>query len=132
VDIQGQSVGYLIVYLFPPTCTSFCSANLTDANFNQATLKSTDFRGATLTRTNWRESKMLDRVRPGTTYLQKAQARQVLVTDQGQDNNFDREDLRGVNFQRANLTDASFIGANLSEANLQDADLSRANTNPTG
>ncbi|MDZ8069035.1 MAG: pentapeptide repeat-containing protein [Nostoc sp. DedQUE08] len=69
---------------------------------------------------------MLDRVRPGSTYLQKSQIRQLLVTGQGQDKNFDGQNLRGINLQSANLADASFIGADLREANLQDADLSRA------
>ncbi|MHC5716665.1 MAG: pentapeptide repeat-containing protein, partial [Nostoc sp.] len=82
--------------------------------------------GAILIRTRFQHVKMLDRVRPGKTYLQNSQIRQLLVTKQGQDKNFDREDLRGVNFQGANLVDASFIGADLSQANLQDADLFRA------
>ncbi|WP_375492687.1 pentapeptide repeat-containing protein, partial [uncultured Nostoc sp.] len=106
--------------------TSFRNTNLTDANFTTAILKSTDFRKANLTRTCFHNTKKLDRVRPGTTYLQKTQIRQVLITRQGQEKNFDREDLRGINFQGANLVDASFIGADLSQANLQDADLSRA------
>lgn len=106
--------------------TSFRSADLTDANFAGARLKSTDLRGAIITRTCWHNTKMLARVRPGTTYLQNTQLRQVLVTGHGQDKNFDRQDLRGVNLQGANLADASFIGADLSGANLQDADLSRA------
>ncbi|MBC1298969.1 pentapeptide repeat-containing protein [Nostoc sp. UCD122] len=106
--------------------TSFYVADLTDADFTNAILKSTDFRKAILTRTCFKKTKKLDRVRPGTTYLQKAQVRQVLVTGQGLDLNFDREDLRGVNFQGANLVDASFIGADLSEANLHNADLSKA------
>ncbi|MDF5725898.1 MAG: pentapeptide repeat-containing protein [Rhizonema sp. PD37] len=107
--------------------TSFRKANLSNANFSAVTLKSTDFRLAILTRTNFHKTKKLDRVRPGTTYLQKAQVREVLVTGEVQDKNFDRQDLRGVNFKRANLVDASFISADLSEANLQDADLSKAN-----
>jgi uncharacterized protein YjbI with pentapeptide repeats len=106
--------------------TNFRNANLTDADFTGATLKSTDFRKANLTRTCFHKTKKLDRVRPGKTYLQKAQVVSVLVTGQGQDRNFDREDLQGVNFQGANLIDASFIGTNLSQANLQDTDLSRA------
>ncbi|QIR41708.1 CHAT domain-containing protein (plasmid) [Tolypothrix sp. PCC 7910] len=106
--------------------TSFRNADLTDTNFSGATLKSTDFRKANLTRTCFHKTKKLDRVHPGTTYLEKAQVRQLLVTRQGQDKNFDRQDLRGVNFQGANLVDASFIGTDLSQANLQDADLSRA------
>ncbi|MBN4003574.1 MAG: pentapeptide repeat-containing protein [Nostoc sp. LPT] len=106
--------------------TSFRSADLTDANFIGSSLKSTDFRKANLTRTCFNKTKKLDCVRPGTTYLQKAQAISVLVTGRGTEKNFDREDLRGVNFQGSNLVDASFIGADLSQANLQDADLSRA------
>jgi uncharacterized protein YjbI with pentapeptide repeats len=106
--------------------TSFRNANLTDANFTAATLKNTDFTKANLTRTCFHKTKKLYLVRPGTTYLQKAQVVSVLVTGQGLDLNFDREDLRGVNFKDLNLVDATFIGADLSHANLQDADLTRA------
>ncbi|MHC5766798.1 MAG: pentapeptide repeat-containing protein [Nostoc sp.] len=106
--------------------TSFRGANLTNADFTQATLKSTDFRNTILICSRWHQAKMLDRVRPGSTYLQNSQVRQLLVTGEGQDKNFDRETLRGINLQAANLADTSFIGADLSEANLQDADLSRA------
>jgi uncharacterized protein YjbI with pentapeptide repeats len=106
--------------------TSFRNADLTEAYFTSATLKSTDFRNATLTCTRWHQAKKLDSIRPGTTYLQTAKVRQLLITGQGQAQNFDRQTLRGVNLQGANLADASFIGADLSEANLQDADLSRA------
>ncbi|MBD2457697.1 pentapeptide repeat-containing protein [Nostoc sp. FACHB-87] len=106
--------------------TSFQGANLTDADFTQATLKNTDFRKTNLTRTCFYKSQKLNLACPGKTYLQNTKLCQVLVTGQGQNKNFDREDLRGVNFQGANLTDASFIGADLSQANLQDADLSRA------
>ncbi|RCJ16162.1 hypothetical protein A6S26_33865 [Nostoc sp. ATCC 43529] len=103
--------------------TNFYKADLTDADFTEATLKSTDFRDVNITRTRFYQTKSLNRVRPGKTYLQNARIRQVLVTGQGQEKNFDREDLRGVNLQGANLVDASFIGANLSEANLQGANL---------
>ncbi|MGB5961912.1 MAG: pentapeptide repeat-containing protein [Coleofasciculaceae cyanobacterium] len=106
--------------------TSFRNADLTDADFTSATLKSTDFRRANLTRTYWHQAKMLDRARPGTTYLQLPKVQQLLMTGQGQAQNFDRQPLRGVNLQGANLADASFIGTDLNEANLQDADLSRA------
>ncbi len=106
--------------------TSFRSANLTDADFTATTLKSTDFRKAILTRTSFHKTKKLDRVRPGSSYLQIAEVRQVVMTGRGPDKNFDRLDLRGINFKGAILTDASFISADLSLANLQDADLSRA------
>lgn len=111
--------------------TSFRGANLTNTDFTAATLKSTDFRNAILTNTRWHEAKMLDRVRPGLSYLQNPQVRQLLTTLQGQDKNFNRQILRGVNLQQANLADASFIGTDLSEANLQDADLSRAKLKQT-
>ncbi|QLE50637.1 pentapeptide repeat-containing protein [Nostoc sp. C057] len=111
--------------------TSFCGANLTNADFTAATLKSTDFRNTILINTCWHQAKMLDRVRSGSTYLQNLQVRQLLVTGEGQDKNFYRENLRGINLQSANLADASFIGADLSEANLQDADLSRAKLKQT-
>ncbi|MDJ0773331.1 MAG: pentapeptide repeat-containing protein [Mastigocoleus sp. MO_167.B18] len=106
--------------------TSCRYADLTNANFTSATLKNTDFRNATLTRTCLRNVKKLDYVRPGNTYLQYPQLRQVLVTGNGHQKNFDRQDLRGINLQRAGLVDVSLIGADLSKANLQDSDLSRA------
>lgn len=105
--------------------TSFRSANLSNANFTEATIKSTDFRKANLTRICFHKTKKLDRVRPGSSYLQIAEVRQVLATGHGSDKNFDRQDLRGVNFRGAKLVDASFISTDLNEANLQDADLSR-------
>nr|WP_083468696.1 pentapeptide repeat-containing protein [Nostoc piscinale] len=111
--------------------TSFRHASLTNADFTQAVLKSTDFRNAILTRTCYYQAKMLDRVRPGSTYLQNPQIRQLLVTGEAQGQNFDRQNLRGIKLQSANLADASFIGADLSEANLQDADLSRVKLKQT-
>lgn len=106
--------------------TSFYKANLTDADFTDAILDCTDFRKTTLIRTNFYQVKLLDRVRPGLTYLNNLRICQLLVSRQGQDKNFDRLNLRGINLKKANLQDASFIGTDLSEANLQDADLSRA------
>lgn len=106
--------------------TSFHNANLTDADFTQSTLKSTDFRGSNLIRTCFHQTKMLDYVRPGRTYLENAEVRQLLVTGQGQNKNFDRQDLRGINLQEANLIYASFIDTDLSQANLQEANLFEA------
>jgi uncharacterized protein YjbI with pentapeptide repeats len=111
--------------------TSFRGADLSDADFTKATLKSTDFRNANLTRTCFRQTKSLDRVRPGTTYLQKLEICNLLSTGQGQDKNFECLNLRGINLKEANLADASFIGSDLSEANLQSSDLSRANFKQT-
>lgn len=106
--------------------TSFRNANLTDTNLSGAILVHTDFRQACLIRTCFQETKKLDLVRPGSTYLKKLKVVKVLVTKHGQDLNFDCQDLQGVNFKGAYLQDASFIGANLSGANLSYGDFSRA------
>jgi uncharacterized protein YjbI with pentapeptide repeats len=106
--------------------TSFRSADLSHANFTGAKLKSTDFRKANLTRVRWYGAKILDRVRPGDTYLKNISLRQLLITGNGQNQDFDRQDLRGVNLQEANLTNASFIDTDLSQANLQEATLFEA------
>ncbi|MBS3027396.1 MAG: pentapeptide repeat-containing protein [Dolichospermum sp. DET50] len=106
--------------------TSFRKANLTDANFTGASLKGTDFRNANVVRTCFYNAQMLDRIRPGSTYLQKAQLRHLLVTRLGQNKNFDHQDLRGVNLQEANLENASFIDVDFYQANLSNANLSRS------
>ncbi|OYD98001.1 hypothetical protein CDG76_04055 [Nostoc sp. 'Peltigera membranacea cyanobiont' 210A] len=111
--------------------TSFGKADLTNANFTAATLKNTNFAYANVTNTCWFQAKRLDRARVSATYLEKPQVRKLVITRQGQNKNFDRQNLRGVNLQKANLADASFISADLSEANLQDADLSRAKLKQT-
>ena len=106
--------------------TTFKNADLTDADFSLAILISTDFRQANLTRTRWSKARKLNHVRPGATYLQDAKIRQVLITGDGQNQDFNHKNLRGVNLQDANLTNASFIGTNLNKANLQRAVLLRA------
>ena len=106
--------------------TSFQRANLTDADFTGAKLKSTDLRKATLTRVHWYGAKMLNRVRPGESYLKNQLLRQLLITGKGQDQNFDRLDLRGVNLQKANLENASFIDADFYQANLKGGNLKGA------
>jgi uncharacterized protein YjbI with pentapeptide repeats len=106
--------------------TNFRGANLTDADFTQAELKSTDFRQAILNRTNWFQAQQLEQGQLEGTYLADPKIRQLVVTKNGQAENFDLFDLRGLNLENANLTDASLIGTTLSAANLQNADLSRA------
>ncbi len=111
--------------------TSFRSADLTDADFTQSILESTNFTEANLTCTCWFQAKKLDFARVGKTYLETPQVRQLLITKEGQNQNFDNLPLRGVNLRRANLVDASFIGADLSEANLQSANLLKAKLKQT-
>lgn len=127
--------------------TSFRGTTLTDANFSQARLKSTDFRQAVLFRTRWRDTKKLDRVRPGETYLSDLKVCKLLITGNGQGQSYNHLlNLVGINLQGANLVQADFtsstlktgtlqgatltntyfIGADLNRVNLQDADLSNA------
>jgi uncharacterized protein YjbI with pentapeptide repeats len=106
--------------------TKFYNADLTDANFTQATLKSVDFRNAILTRTSWFGVQQLDQARIDTTYLKDARIRQLVITKDGRDKNFDYLDLRGLNLQNANLQNAIFISSDLSLANLENANLSGA------
>ncbi|WDD36095.1 pentapeptide repeat-containing protein (plasmid) [Nostoc sp. UHCC 0926] len=104
--------------------TRFYQADLTDANFTAATVKITDFRKAILTRTCFHQTKKLDHVRPGTTYLQNEQIRQLVITGKVENKDFERLDLRGLNLREANLENASFIDADFYQANLQGANLS--------
>lgn len=106
--------------------TSFRGADLSKANFTQAVLKSADFRQANLTHTSWHKVKKLNYTCVENSYLQYPQAQQLVVTGEGQNQNFDYLNLQGINLREANLADASFIGTNLSQANLREADLSRA------
>ena len=106
--------------------TNFRNANLTDAIFVRAKLKSVDFREANLTRVDWHKAEILHCVASGETYIKNLSLRQLLITGEGQNQNFDRQDLRGVNLQKANLTNASFIDTDLSQANLQETILLEA------
>ncbi len=106
--------------------TTFYGADLTEANFTEAKLKSTDLREANLTRVRWYGAKMLDRVRPGDTYLKNGDVLHWLIGREGVSSYFSGKIVRGINLQGLNLANTSFIGADLSESNLQNANLSRA------
>lgn len=106
--------------------TSFRGTNLTDADFTEATLKSVDFRNAVMTRTCWFGAEKLDQARVNGTYLQEARVRELAITKDGRDQNYDRLNLRGLNLKNANLQDASFISTDLSTATLENANLFNA------
>lgn len=105
--------------------TRFCGADLTDANFTRARLKAVQLRRAALIRTNWFQA-LLDFADGTGTYLEVPKVRQLVVSKNGRNKNYDRLALQGINLQGANLEDASFIGADLTEATLQKANLCRA------
>ncbi|MBN3870833.1 pentapeptide repeat-containing protein [Nostoc sp. JL33] len=96
--------------------TSFCNADLTDADFTGATLKNTDLRKSNLTRTRFYEAKKLDFARVDNSILTKRDILNLLVTGNG----------RGKSYAGANLKGANLIGADLKEANLKDADITEA------
>ncbi|WP_313887423.1 pentapeptide repeat-containing protein [Nodosilinea sp. LEGE 07088] len=128
--VEGDSKYALIRKIAIAICTyrgtSFQKTDLTDANFTAAKLRQADFRQANLTRVRWFQAASLSKARTTGTYLEDPKIRQLVVTLNGQDQNFDHMDLRGLNLQGANLADASFIGAKLSEATLEGANLDRA------
>ncbi|NEQ58984.1 MAG: pentapeptide repeat-containing protein [Moorea sp. SIO4A1] len=125
-DPKNAWIRNLVIGFVATAGTSFYEANLTDADFTRAILNSTDLTKATLTRSCWKNTTKLDQARLATSYLQNQNVRQLLITGEGQNQNFNRLDLRGINLKGANLKDASFIGTDLNRANLENANLSRA------
>lgn len=106
--------------------TNFQNADLTDADFTQARLKNTNFNNATIRRTCWFNVKDLHLALLGQSYLASEKIRQILVTKDLSNQNFDGWDLQGINLQGANLKDGTFVAAKLNESNLEGADISRA------
>lgn len=131
VGARATSRKYWLIYRLAITIatlgsTRFYNANLQDASFTETSLKLTDFRRANLTRTRWQRAKSLKQCRLERTYLENEDLRHLVVTQNGENLNFDRCSLRGLNLAGANLTNISLIGADLSESNLQGANLSQA------
>ncbi|PMB15545.1 pentapeptide repeat-containing protein [Fischerella thermalis] len=127
--VKGQKQAFvrnIAVAIATAFGTSFQRSNLTNADFTKATLKSTDFRGAKLNRTCWFQAQKLDHARLGESYLLNPKVQQLVITNDGQDQNFDRLDLCSINLRGANLKDASFVSTDLNKANLQESDLSRS------
>jgi uncharacterized protein YjbI with pentapeptide repeats len=115
-----------MVKILAARATSFFGADLTDADFSGADLSFSDLRKAVLTRTNWQDARGLERALLGDSYLADHAVRQLVISKQGAQANFDGANLTGVNLDGANLRDASFVGANLNQASLQMADLNGA------
>ena len=111
--------------------TTFCNADITDANFTEATLKSTDFRTANLTRTCFRNTEKLDRARVGNSILADTRVRELLITGNGYKKSYVGANLQGANLTGVNLSEANLKQANLSEATLHQANLELANLTET-
>ena len=89
-------------------------------------VKGTNLKGENIVGTCWLSARNLSLCKIDKWYFIYSKARQVLVSNNGQNQKFVRMNLEGINLQNANLQDASFIGTNLNNANLRNADLSRA------
>ena len=128
LDGEGRYAGIqtIAVNLAAIGGTRFRRTNLTDVDFTNAIIPSTDFGQSKLDRTCWKGVKYFDRIRTGNTYLKSRLIRELLRTGRGENQNFNRQDLRWLNLQGANLKNASFISANLSHSNLKNANLSGA------
>ena len=128
--LSGDSKYALIRLLSVVICTtkgtSFQHSDLTGSNFACAQLNHSDFRNTNLAGINWYQAKSLECARTGQTYLSNLEIRELLVTKDGSNKNFNRCDLRSLNLQNANLVNASLIGVDLSESDLENADLSGA------
>ncbi|MHC5860964.1 pentapeptide repeat-containing protein [Nostoc sp.] len=125
-DDKFSWIWALAVNLASTGGTSFRYADLSNANFARTVLKGTDFRDAILKQTWWSNAQRLDFARVGNSYLKHLQIQQLLVSNNGENQNFDGLNLTDINLSNTRLTDASFIRANLNHANLQNAILLRA------
>ncbi len=106
--------------------TNFWQSNLTQANFAQARLKAANLQQAILSHSKWLGAKDLNRACGNDSYLQYPQVQQVLVSGNGQNQNFDRLNLQGIHWRNANLANARFVNTDFSHADLQGANLSGA------
>lgn len=106
--------------------TKFRGADLTGCNFRDANLDHADLREAKLTHAVWLGATHLERARVEHTCFQQPPVRQLAVTGEGKEQNYDDLDLQGLNLAGMRLAGASFIGANLIGAILRGADLAGA------
>jgi len=117
-DEKYALIRKLSIFLTAIGGTNFYKANLTDANFTYAKLKNTNLTDAILTRTYWFNAK-LDFARIGESYLSRPKVQQLVVSGEGANENFDRQDFRDTNLSGFNLEKASFIDADFYQADLR-------------
>lgn len=108
--------------------TNFRNANLTGARFSKAVLAQVSFRDAkSLARVCWRGAQQLERARLSGSILADPRIRELFVTGQGADGDWQGCDLRDVDLSQADLSAANLKGADLRGALLFGADLRGAN-----
>ncbi|MFP4124702.1 MAG: pentapeptide repeat-containing protein, partial [Coleofasciculus sp.] len=103
--------------------TIFFEADLTEANFTKAILRSANFKKTNLTRTCWHKAKHLHRARLSDSILADTSVRQLLVSSDGDNKNYEGKNLRGANLTKVNLNQANLKNADISQATLQSANL---------
>ena len=112
--------------------TTFCGADLTDANFSSAILKNTNFNSAEydetiLMRVRWQNVQGLDSSQLGNSNLANSAIRNLLVTHNGCQKTYVNANLQSANLNGVNLNEANLQGAILSDATLHHAELRNAN-----
>jgi uncharacterized protein YjbI with pentapeptide repeats len=73
--------------------TSFCGANLTEANFKQAILKVQTSKALCETHTSWCQPLSWSKLVFKELILASVQVRQLVITKDGREKNYDRLDL---------------------------------------
>ncbi|WP_244913229.1 pentapeptide repeat-containing protein [Phormidesmis priestleyi] len=116
--------------------TSFCGADLTDADFTKAIIKSTNFnhtrqKQTILHQVCWSNATKLDRARLGTSILANPAVCELLTIRNGYKKSYKNVDLYNANLKGINLECANLEQANLSHAALQQANLNHANLTKT-
>jgi uncharacterized protein YjbI with pentapeptide repeats len=107
--------------------TSFAGSDLTGADFKGAMLKSTNLHNAILTHVFWKDVQKLDFARWGESILANSKTRKLLISCNGEGQDYQNLNLSGVNLSESNLIGANFKQANLSRSILRYANLTNAN-----
>jgi uncharacterized protein YjbI with pentapeptide repeats len=118
---------FYVVFISAIGGTNFAEADLTGSNFNKTVIKSTNLQNTNLTQVSWREAEEHDLARWGSSILANGKVRQLLVSLNGEGEDYQNIDLTGVNLVRANLEGAKFKNAILNRSTLRYANLKNAN-----
>ncbi len=131
---QFSNIRLIVINFMSWMGTSFRNADLTRAVFSKAILKRADFRETIIMHTSFLNSRCLHQARQEQSdysVLYNPSIRNLIVTGNGQNQQYIRSDLRGVyldgaNLENANLTGADLTGGTFKRTNLQNANLTGA------